>query len=67
VFTAGALTCAADGSWRALAQEGEWQGGGSGACRLHLYALSLALVDWFSSAEYGELQLVQEAYKVKVN
>lgn len=36
---------------------------------LNVYALSLAraLVDWFSSAEYGELQLVQEAYKGIVN
>lgn len=49
--------------------ESERQCGGSSARCLRVYVLSLAqaLVDWFSSAEYGELQLVQEAYKGTAN
>lgn len=62
---AGAPTCATHSSWRPSGWEGERQCGGSSARRLNVCVLSLAqaLVDWFSSAEYGELQLVQEAYK----
>lgn len=44
-------------------------GGGSPTCPLYVCPVSLAraLVDWFSSAEYGELQLVPEAHEGIVN
>lgn len=48
---------------------GEQQPGGSSACHPNVYALALAqaLVDWFSSAEYGELQWSPKPYKGIVN
>lgn len=57
------------GQRESLGQGGEQQHGGSSTHHLHMYALSLgqALGDPFTSAEYGELQLVQEAYKGIVN